>query len=120
MANGRLRGAGTPRYAVHHPLQHAQIVAKARPQELARRILAPASVSQFMVYSVEYCNGTSKGGTPYIAIRFSFSRNLMGAFLTIFLPYTVCIIIGYTTVFYNSFEVSAGTNLTLLLVLVTL
>jgi len=32
----------------------------------------------------------------------------------------VCIVIGYTTIFYNSFEVSAGTNLTLLLVLVTL
>jgi hypothetical protein len=71
------------------------------------------------VLSVQYCNGTVDG-YYFVAIRFSFSRNLIGSFMTCFLPFLVCIAIGYTTIFYHSFEVSAGTNLTLLLVLVTL
>ncbi len=50
----------------------------------------PNTVNQFRVYSVEYCTGTDDNNDPYVAIRFSFSRDLLGAFLTAFLPFMVC------------------------------
>jgi hypothetical protein len=49
----------------------------------------PNTVNQFRVYSVEYCTGTDDNNDPYVAIRFSFSRDLLGAFLTAFLPFMV-------------------------------
>jgi hypothetical protein len=48
------------------------------------------------------------------------TRDLTGSFLGNFLPFIFCIIIGHTTVYQPNFKISAATNLTLLLVLVTL
>jgi|688.fasta_scaffold1568794_1 hypothetical protein len=79
----------------------------------------PPTVNKFLVKSVQFCNATYADG-PYVIIQFTFTRNLMGSLLNDFLPYLICSIIGHTTIYYNSFEVAAATNLTLLLVLVTL
>jgi hypothetical protein len=79
----------------------------------------PPTVNKFMVKSVKFCNATYSDGA-YVIIQFSFTRNLMGSLLNDFLPFLICSIIGHTTIYYNNFEVAAGTNLTLLLVLVTL
>jgi hypothetical protein len=49
----------------------------------------PSTVNQFRVYSVKYCTGNDDNNDPYVAIRFSFSRDLLGAFLTAFLPFMV-------------------------------
>jgi hypothetical protein len=79
----------------------------------------PDTVNQYRVVNVQYCKDTIDGD-PHVVIRFSFSRDVFGSFMNDFLPILICSVIGYTTIFYNNFEVSAGTNLTLLLVLVTL
>jgi hypothetical protein len=55
-----------------------------------------------------------------VLIQFTFTRDLTGSFLTNFLPFVICIVIGHTTVYIKSFKISASMNLTLLLVLVTL
>jgi hypothetical protein len=55
-----------------------------------------------------------------VVIQFTFTRDLTGSFLTNFLPFIICIVIGHTTVYIKSFKISASMNLTLLLVLVTL
>jgi hypothetical protein len=57
---------------------------------------------------------------PYVVVQLSMSRNLVGSLLKDFLPVLLCLVIGHSTNYFNSFEVSAGTNLTLLLVLITL
>jgi hypothetical protein len=79
----------------------------------------PATVNKFLVQDVKFCNATYDDG-PYVVIQFTFTRNLMGSLLNDFLPFLICSIIGHTTIYYNNFEVASGTNLTLLLVLVTL
>jgi hypothetical protein len=48
------------------------------------------------------------------------SRDLTGSFLSNFVPFIICIVIGHTTVYEKNFRISAATNLTLLLVLNTL
>ena len=68
------------------------------------------------VESVRFCEGE----TEEVIVQFTFTRDLTGSFLTNFLPFIICIVIGHTTVYIKSFKISAGTNLTLLLVLVTL
>ena len=88
----------------------------------------PATVKYYSVARVQYCTDTladddhNSADSPVIliVIRFSFSRNLVGAIMNNFLPIVICTVIGYSTIYYDNFEVSAGTNLTLLLVLVTL
>jgi hypothetical protein len=72
-----------------------------------------------MVKDINFCNAVVDE-QPYVVIQFTFTRNLMGSILNDFLPFLICIIIGHTTIYYESFEIAAGTNLTLLLVLVTL
>ena len=79
----------------------------------------PPTVNKFMVKNVKFCNAIFDR-QPYVVIQFAFTRNLMGSLLNDFLPFLICIIIGHTTIYYSSFEVASGTNLTLLLVLVTL
>jgi hypothetical protein len=79
----------------------------------------PPTINKFVVNSVKFCNATYADG-PYVIIQFTFTRNLIGSLLNDFLPFLICSIIGHTTIYYNKFEVALGTNLTLLLVLVTL
>jgi hypothetical protein len=61
-----------------------------------------------------------EGPNSDIIIQFTFTRNLMGSLLNDFLPFLICSIIGHTTIYYNRFDLALGTNITLLLVLVTL
>ena len=79
----------------------------------------PETVNKFLVKNVKFCNAIIDS-SPYVVIQFTFTRNLMGSLLNDFLPFLICIVIGHTTIYYENFEISAGTNLTLLLVLVTL
>ena len=48
------------------------------------------------------------------------TRDLVGSLVNDFLPIVLSVIIGHLTNYMESFEVAIGTNLTLLLVLVTM
>jgi hypothetical protein len=81
----------------------------------------PPTINKFVVNTVKLCNSAYlEGPYSYIIIQFTFTRNLMGSLLNDFLPFLICSIIGHTTIYYNRFELAMGTNITLLLVLVTL
>ena len=53
-------------------------------------------------------------------VQVSLTRDLVGSLLNDFLPVILCVVIGHASNYFNNFEVAAATNLTLLLVLVTL
>jgi hypothetical protein len=81
----------------------------------------PPTINKFVVNSVKLCNSAYlEGPYSYIIVQFTFTRNLMGSLLNDFLPFLICSIIGHTTIYYDKFEVALTTNLSLLLVLVTL
>ena len=48
------------------------------------------------------------------------ARDLVGSLVNDYLPIVLSVIIGHLTNYMESFEVAIGTNLTLLLVLVTM
>jgi hypothetical protein len=58
--------------------------------------------------------------TAFVIIKIAFTRDLVGSLINDFLPIVLSVIIGHLTNYMDSFEVAMGTNLTLLLVLVTL
>jgi hypothetical protein len=68
---------------------------------------------------VELCSNTVDT-TPFVIIKIAFTRDLVGSLINDFLPIVLSVIIGHLTNYMDSFEVAMGTNLTLLLVLVTL
>ncbi len=79
----------------------------------------PDSVAMFMVSNPQLCTDAVENA-PYVVIQLSLNRDIVGSLLNDFLPVLLCVVIGHTTNYYNNFEVAVATNLTLLLVLVTL
>jgi hypothetical protein len=74
---------------------------------------------QYKVGLVELCSDTVNNA-PVVFVQISLSRDLMGSLINDFLPIVLSIIIGHLTNYVNCFEVAMGTNLTILLVLVTM
>ncbi len=79
----------------------------------------PDSVAMYMISNPQLCTDDVENA-PYVVIQFSLNRDIVGSLLNDFLPVLLCVVIGHTTNYYNNFEVAVATNLTLLLVLVTL
>jgi hypothetical protein len=74
----------------------------------------------YLIKSPQLCTSQADDGSPIVVVQFSLSRDLVGSLLNDFLPVILCVVIGHASNYFNNFEVAAGTNLTLLLVLVTL
>jgi hypothetical protein len=79
----------------------------------------PTTVTMYKLSNPQLCTDTVDG-TPYVVVQINLTREIIGSLLNDFLPILLCVVIGHATNYFNNFEVSAGTNLTVLLVLVTL
>jgi hypothetical protein len=60
------------------------------------------------------------GDKPAIAAQFIIGRSCLSSMMTNILPALISVFIGHLTNYFQDFEVAVGTNLTILLVLVTL
>jgi hypothetical protein len=78
-----------------------------------------SSVDQYTFIDERLCSA-NLGGKPVIFAQFIIGRNIVGALLTNFLPIFISAFIGHITNYIKRFEIAAGTNVTVLLVLVTL
>ena len=109
------------RYRVHHTNQHLGryffFFVRPIPGTLAYQ--GPSTVLQYKVLNVELCSDTIDD-VAVVFVQISLKRDLIGSLINDFLPIVLSIVIGHLTNYVNSFEVAMGTNLTLLLVLVTL
>jgi hypothetical protein len=76
-------------------------------------------VAQYNIEEHRLCSSFI-GDRPAVVVHLIISRNIISSIMTDFLPVLMSMCIGHLTNYFNQFEVSIGTNLTILLVLVTL
>jgi len=79
----------------------------------------PPNVAPFVMIDYKLCSATIDN-RPVIYVQFIIGRNIIGSMMTDFLPILISVIIGHLTNYVKLYEVAAGANLTILLVLVTL
>ena len=77
------------------------------------------NVAPFVMIDYKLCSATI-GEKQAIFVQFTIGRNIVGSMMTDFLPILISVIIGHLTNYVKLYEVAAGANLTILLVLVTL
>jgi len=77
------------------------------------------AVGEYIIQEFKVCsiNTTNK---PTILVQLIIGRGIISSMMTTFLPILISVSIGHMTNYFKTFEVGIGTNLTILLVLVTL
>jgi hypothetical protein len=76
-------------------------------------------VDQFKIQNYQLCSA-KLNDKSIICAQFIIGRNIIGSMIIDFLPILISMSIGHLTNYVKLYEVAAGTNLTILLVLVTL
>ncbi len=80
---------------------------------------ASPSVDQYSILDYSLCTANSDD-KPIVCAQLIIGRNIIGSMIIDFLPILISMSIGHLTNYVKLYEVAAGTNLTILLVLVTL
>jgi hypothetical protein len=78
-----------------------------------------SAVDQFKIQNYQLCSA-KLNDKSIICAQFIIGRNIIGSMIIDFLPILISMSIGHLTNYVKLYEVAAGTNLTILLVLVTL